>query len=83
MVTVTGITTEGLELQQLGRRFSFPTDFVLVLIGYSATDGLLREAGVRYLGEKPQLSESYETLVPRLFAIGSCAFGTDTRSVFY
>lgn len=80
--TVTAITPEGLELQQLGRRFFLPTDFVLVLIGYCATDGLLREAGVRYLGEKPQLSENYETSRPGLFAIGSCAFGTDTRSVF-
>lgn len=80
--TVTAITPDGLELQQAGRRLFLPTDFVLVLIGYRANDGLLREAGARYLGDKPQLSESYETSVSGLFAIGSCASGTDTRSVF-
>lgn len=80
--TVTAITPEGLELQQAGNRSFLPAHFVFVLVGYRAADGLLREVGVRYLGDKPQLSESYETSVPGLFVVGSCAFGGDTSSVF-
>jgi thioredoxin reductase (NADPH) len=37
---------------------------------------------VAYRGEKPILSPEGETSLPGLFAIGSCAYGPDTRSVF-
>ncbi|WP_022798715.1 YpdA family putative bacillithiol disulfide reductase [Thermus islandicus] len=79
---VEAITEEGLWLKRPWGREFLPADFVLVQIGYRAEDGLLREAGVAYEGERPRLSPEWETSIPGLFAIGSCAFGPDTRSVF-
>ncbi|KHG65602.1 thioredoxin reductase [Thermus sp. 2.9] len=79
---VEAITPEGLCLRRPGGRAFLPADFVLVLIGYRAEDRLLREAGVVYEGEKPRLTPEFETSIPGLFAVGSCAFGPDTRSVF-
>ncbi|GAA5334611.1 MULTISPECIES: YpdA family putative bacillithiol disulfide reductase [Thermus] len=79
---VEAITLEGLWLRRPAGRVFLEADFVLVLIGYRAEDRLLREAGVVYEGEKPRLSPELETSIPGLFAVGSCAFGPDTRSVF-
>lgn len=79
---VEAITPEGLWLRRPEGREFLPADFVLVLIGYRAEDRLLREAGVAYQGEKPVLSPEFETSLRGLFAIGSCAYGPDTRSVF-
>ncbi|GLV47031.1 thioredoxin reductase [Thermus sp. LT1-2-5] len=79
---VEAITPEGLWLRRPEGRGFLEADFVLVLIGYRAEDRLLREAGVVYEGEKPRLSPEFETSLPGLFAVGSCAFGPDTRSVF-
>ncbi len=69
-------------LWRQGREEVLEVDFVLVLIGYRAEDTLLRRAQVAYQGEKPRLSPAFETSLPGLFAIGSCAYGPDTRSVF-
>lgn len=79
---VLAITPEAVLLESQGVEERLPADFVLVQIGYRATDGLLRGAEVAYEGERPLLSPHYETSRPGLFAIGSCAFGPDTRSVF-
>lgn len=79
---VEAITPEGLWLSRPSGREFLPADFVVVLIGYRAEDRLLREAGVAYEGERPWLSPEWETSVPGLFAVGSCAYGPDTRSVF-
>jgi thioredoxin reductase (NADPH) len=79
---VLAITPEAVLLESRGVEERLPADFVLVQIGYRATDGLLRGAEVAYEGERPLLSPHYETSRPGLFAIGSCAFGPDTRSVF-
>ncbi|MEN2983149.1 MAG: YpdA family putative bacillithiol disulfide reductase [Thermus sp.] len=79
---VEAITPEGLWLLRPEGRLFLEADFVLVLIGYRAEDRLLKEAGVAYEGEKPRLSLEGETSIPGLFAIGSCAYGPDTRSVF-
>lgn len=79
---VEAITPEGLWLSRPGGKVFLEADFVLVLIGYRAEDRLLKEAGVAYEGEKPRLSPEWETSVPGLFAVGSCAYGPDTRSVF-
>ncbi|GAA6732959.1 YpdA family putative bacillithiol disulfide reductase [Thermus oshimai] len=69
-------------LERPGGEEVLEADFVLVLIGYRAEDTLLRRAGVAYEGERPRLSPSFETSLRGLFAVGSCAFGPDTRSVF-
>jgi thioredoxin reductase (NADPH) len=79
---VEAITREGLWLTRPEGRVFLEADFVLVLVGYRAEDRLLREARVAYRGEKPLLSPEGETSLPGLFAIGSCAYGPDTRSVF-
>jgi len=79
---VLGITEQGLEASQEGKRRFVPADFVLVLIGYAAEDTLLRRAGVAYEGDKPRLSPEFETSIPGLFAIGSCGCGSETRTVF-
>ncbi|GGM95435.1 thioredoxin reductase [Thermus composti] len=79
---VEAITEEGLWLRRPSGRAFLPADFVLVQIGYRAEDRLLKEAGVVYEGEKPRLSPEWETSVPGLFAVGSCAYGPETRSVF-
>lgn len=79
---VEAITPEGLVLRKPQGETFLEADFVLVLVGYRAEDRLLREAGVRYEGEKPWLSSDWETSRKGLFAIGSCAYGRDTRSVF-
>lgn len=79
---VEAITPEGLWLSRPEGKVFLEADFVLVLIGYRAEDRLLKEAGVAYEGEKPWLSPEWETSVPGLFAVGSCAYGPDTRSVF-
>ncbi len=79
---VKAITPEGLHLEGPQGEGFLAADFVLVQIGYRAEDRLLREAGVRYQGEKPWLSPEWETSRKGLFAIGSAAFGPDTRSVF-
>lgn len=79
---VEAITPEGLVLQRPRGQTFLQADFVLVLVGYRAEDQLLWEVGVRYEGEKPWLSPEWETSRKGLFAIGSCAFGPDTRSVF-
>jgi len=57
-------------------------DRAIVLIGYRADDALLRSAGVRFEGGRPRLSETFETSVPGLFALGSAGYGEDTRTVF-
>jgi len=79
---VKAITPEGLALERPQGEEFLEADFVLVQIGYRAEDHLLREAGVRYEGEKPWLSPEWETSRKGLFAIGSSAFGPDTRTVF-
>ncbi|GAB5602122.1 YpdA family putative bacillithiol disulfide reductase [Thermus sp. FJN-A] len=79
---VEAIGEEGLFLRRPEGRVFLEADFVLVLIGYRAEDRLLREAGVAYREEKPVLSPEFETSLRGLFAIGSCAFGPETRSVF-
>jgi len=79
---VEAITPEGLWLRRPAGRAFLEADFVLVLIGYRAEDRLLREAGVAYEGETPRLSPEFETSIPGLFAVGSCAYGPETRSVF-
>ncbi|MFN4071787.1 MAG: FAD-dependent oxidoreductase, partial [Thermus caldifontis] len=79
---VKAITPEGLALEGPQGKGFLQADFVLVQIGYRAEDRLLKGAGVRYEGEKPWLSPEWETSRQGLFAIGSCAFGPDTRSVF-
>ena len=79
---VEAITPEGLWLLRPSGREFLEADFVLVLVGYRAEDGLLKAAGVAYEGERPLLSPEGETSIPGLFAIGSCAYGPDTRSVF-
>ena len=79
---VEAITPEGLWLLRPSGREFLEADFVLVLVGYRAEDGLLKAAGVAYGGERPLLSPEGETSIPGLFAIGSCAYGPDTRSVF-
>lgn len=57
-------------------------DRAIVLIGYRADDALLRTAGAAFQDGRPVLSESFETSVPGLYALGSAGFGEDTRSVF-
>jgi thioredoxin reductase (NADPH) len=79
---VEAITEEGLGLKRPWGREFLPADFVLVQIGYRAEDRLLKEAGVAYEGERPWLSPEWETSIPGLFAVGSSAYGPDTRSVF-
>ncbi len=79
---VQAITPEGLHLLTPRGEEFLPVDFVLVLIGYRAEDTLLRGAGVAYQGERPLLSPEFETSLRGLFALGSCAFGPDTRNVF-
>jgi len=79
---VEAITPEGLWLLRPSGREFLEADFVLVLVGYRAEDHLLRSAGVAYEGERPLLSPEGETSIPGLFALGSCAYGPDTRSVF-
>ncbi|MFN3180301.1 MAG: YpdA family putative bacillithiol disulfide reductase [Thermus sp.] len=79
---VKAITPEGLVLEGPQGEGFLQADFVLVQIGYRAEDRLLKGAGVRYEGEKPWLSPEWETSRQGLFAIGSCVFGPDTRSVF-
>jgi thioredoxin reductase (NADPH) len=79
---VVAIEEQGLQLRGEEGPGFLPVDFVLVLIGYRAADGLLRQAGVAFQGDKPRLSPSFETSVPGLFAIGSCGCGSETRSVF-
>ncbi len=64
------------------RLHRLPSDFVLVHIGYRAVDNLLLEAGVRYGGDAPLLSEHFETSLEGLFVAGSAGYGSDTRSVF-
>lgn len=80
--TVQEITLEGVHVLQAGEPRFIPADFVLVLCGYRASDTLLRSAGVAFEGDKPALSQAFETSLAGLFAVGSCAFGSDTRSVF-
>lgn len=79
---VKAITPAGLVLERPQGEEFLEADFVLVQIGYRAEDHLLRRAGVRYEGEKPWLSPEWETSRKGLFAIGSSAFGPDTRTVF-
>lgn len=79
---VLAITEEAVLLERDGVEERLFADFVLVQIGYRATDRLLRQAGLAYGGEKPLLTPEFETSRRGLFAIGSCAFGPDTRSVF-
>ncbi|TBH21716.1 YpdA family putative bacillithiol disulfide reductase [Thermus thermamylovorans] len=79
---VRAITPEGLLLERPSGEAFLEADFVLVQIGYRAEDHLLKAAQVAYEGERPLLSPEFETSRPGLFAIGSCAFGPDTRSVF-
>jgi thioredoxin reductase (NADPH) len=79
---VKAITPEGLVLERPQGEEFLEADFVLVQIGYRAEDHLLRGARVRYEGEKPWLSPEWETSRKGLFAIGSSAFGPDTRTVF-
>ncbi|WP_038056338.1 YpdA family putative bacillithiol disulfide reductase [Thermus amyloliquefaciens] len=79
---VKAITPAGLVLERPQGEEFLEADFVLVQIGYRAEDRLLREAGVAYEGERPLLSPEFETSRRGLFAIGSCGFGPDTRSVF-
>lgn len=81
-VRVEAITPGGLWLLRPSGREFLEADFVLVLVGYRAEDRLLRAAGVAYEGERPLLSPEGETSLPGLFALGSCAYGPDTRSVF-
>lgn len=78
------IGLRSLTLVHAGSSQTIPADFVIVHIGYRATDGLLREAGVRFdeQGDQPVLSETYETSRPGLFVAGSAGFGPDTRTVF-
>jgi thioredoxin reductase (NADPH) len=80
--TVQSISVSGLNLKQGRKSFFWPTDFVLVLIGYRASDQLLRKAGVTYEGDRPLLTASFESSRSGLFAIGSCACGGETRGVF-
>lgn len=63
---------------------SLPARFVLVLIGYTAVDQLLRQAGVAFdpTDDYPLLSATYETSIPGLYVIGSAGAGSDTRTVF-
>jgi thioredoxin reductase (NADPH) len=61
---------------------ALPADYVLIHVGYRAVDGLLRQVGVRYEGDRPLLSPEGETSLPGLFVAGSAGYGTDTRSVF-
>lgn len=63
---------------------AFAADFVVVLIGYTAADALLRDAGVRYdpQQQQPTLDEHFQTSLPGLFVAGSAGFGSDTRTVF-
>ncbi|WP_117236728.1 YpdA family putative bacillithiol disulfide reductase [Thermus sediminis] len=79
---VEAIAPEGLWLLRPSGREFLEADFVLVQIGYRAEDRLLREAGAAYEGERPLLTPEGEASIPGLFAIGSCAYGPDTRSVF-
>jgi thioredoxin reductase (NADPH) len=79
---VEAITPGGLWLLRPSGREFLEADFVLVQVGYRAEDGLLKAAGVAYEGERPLLSPEGETSLPGLFALGSCAYGSDTRSVF-
>ncbi len=79
---VEAIVPEGLWVLRPEGRVFLEADFVLVQIGYRAEDHLLKAAGVAYEGERPRLSPEGETSIPGLFAIGSCAYGPDTRSVF-
>ncbi len=67
-----------------GKRKRLPAEWVLRLIGYRACDELLRAAGVAFTedSERPVLSESFETSVPGLYAVGSAGFGRDTRHIF-
>ncbi|MGC8916943.1 MAG: YpdA family putative bacillithiol disulfide reductase [Thermoanaerobaculum sp.] len=80
--TVKAFTPEGLRLLHRGQEVFLEADFVLVLIGFRANDALLRQAGVAFDGERPVLSPELETSIPGLFAVGSCAYGADTRTVF-
>lgn len=78
------IGLRSLTLERLGQTQTLPADFVIVHIGYRATDSLLRQVGVRFdeRGDQPVLSEVYETSLRGLFVAGSAGFGSDTRTVF-
>lgn len=78
------IGARSLTLECSGSSQTIPADFVIVHVGYRATDGLLRQAGVRFdeQGDQPVLSETYETSLRGLFVAGSAGFGSDTRTVF-
>ncbi len=79
---VTEITPRAVVVARMGERLEVPADFVVVQIGYRAVDDLIRSAGARYEGDKPLLSEAFETSVPGLFVAGSAGFGANTRTVF-
>jgi thioredoxin reductase (NADPH) len=61
-----------------------PARFVLVFIGYTAVDQLLRQAGVDFdpTGDHPLLSPQFESSIPGLYVVGSAGVGSDTRTVF-
>ncbi|WP_119275600.1 YpdA family putative bacillithiol disulfide reductase [Calidithermus roseus] len=78
------IGLRSLTVERPGGLQTLPADFVIVHIGYRATDGLLRQAGVRFdeQSDQPVLSEAFETSLRGLFVAGSAGFGPDTRTVF-
>jgi bacillithiol disulfide reductase len=67
-----------------GEPQSFPADHVLLLTGFSADPGLVREAGaeVRADGSVVLDPATYETTLPGLYVVGSAGYGSRTAEVF-
>ncbi|SDL74508.1 thioredoxin reductase (NADPH) [Catalinimonas alkaloidigena] len=64
---------------------SYPTDFVLALIGYRPDAELMRDAGIELEGPMliPKIdATTYETNVPDLYVVGSVVGGEETAKVF-
>lgn len=79
------INRSTITLEQAGRRFEIPNDFVFALTGYSPDHSVLRRLGVAIAEDtgKPEHSEeTMETNVPGLFLVGVISAGYDANKVF-
>jgi len=79
------ITDDAVIADKEGERLVIPTDQTFALTGYYAATDLLEQAGVNIDpkdGSAQHSTETFETNVPGLYAIGSAGYGVRTSDVF-
>ena len=81
---VTAFTPQEVIAEKDGQTLRIPSDMTFALTGYYAAPELLEQAGaeVNRSDHSVKLTDSFESSVPGLYAIGSAGFGNRTSDVF-